>query len=144
MKTTQLTLLKTSSIIDNYITPEKISSAQTTDPTLMKVRELCNSGKVRGKASFFKKNGTQYRKFTSPKVGDDRVFVQFILPQYRKMVMRLANESIMSAHLAIKGTIQKVLAEFIWPEISSDIKRYCQFCDICQRTLSKGKIIKAH
>ena len=59
------------------------------------------------------------------------------------MVMKLAHESIMVGHLAIKRTIQKVLSEFFWPGIASAIKRFCQFCDICQRTIPKGKIIKA-
>lgn len=57
--------------------------------------------------------------------------------------MKFAHESLMSVHLAIKRTIQAVLAEFFRPGISSDIKRYSQACDICQRKLSKGKIVKA-
>ena len=36
-----------------------------------------------------------------------------------------------------------MLSEFLWPGIASDIKRFCQSCDICQRTIPKGKIIKA-
>ena len=59
------------------------------------------------------------------------------------MVMKLARESIMAGHLAIKRTIQKVLSEFFWPGIACDIKRFCQPCDICQRTVPKGKIIIA-
>lgn len=49
----------------------------------------------------------------------------------------------MLVHLAIKRTIQKVLAEFFWPRISSDIKRFCQSCDVCQRILHKERTIKA-
>ena len=49
----------------------------------------------------------------------------------------------MAGHLAIKRTIQKVLSEFFWPGINSDIKRFCQSCDICQHTIPKGKIVKA-
>ena len=49
----------------------------------------------------------------------------------------------MAGHLAIKRTGQKVLSEFYWPGINSDIKRFCQSCDICQRTIPKGKIVKA-
>ena len=59
------------------------------------------------------------------------------------MVMKLAYESIMAGHLAIKRTVQKALLEFFWPGIASDIQRFCQSCDICQRTIPKGKIIKA-
>ena len=49
----------------------------------------------------------------------------------------------MVGHLAIKRTMQKVLSEFYWPGINSDIKRFCQSYDICQRTIPKGKIVKA-
>ena len=38
--------------------------------------------------------------------------------------------------------MQKVLSDFYWPGINSDIKRFCQSCDICQRTIPKGKIVK--
>ena len=72
------------------------------------------------------------------------VFVQFVVPhQYCKTIMKIAHESIMSGHLAVKRTIQKVLSEFFWPGISSDIKRYCRFCDICLRTIAKGKTARA-
>ena len=36
-----------------------------------------------------------------------------------------------------------MLSEFFWPGIASDIKRFCQSCDICHRTRPKSKIIKA-
>ena len=105
---------------------------------------MCDTNEVRGKASFFKKNDLLYRKFCSPNIERGRIFVQLIvLQQYRKVVMKLAHESIMAGHLAIKRTIKKVLSEFVWFGIASDIKRFCQSCDICQRTIPKGKIIKA-
>lgn len=72
-----------------------------------------------------------------------QVFIQLVVPQqYRKMVMKLAHESIMSAHLPIKRTIQKVLDENFWLRKTSEIKRFCQSCDICQCTLPIGKIVK--
>ena len=53
-----------------------------------------------------------------------KVFVQLVVPQqYHKIIMKLAHESIMSGHLAVNRTIQKVLSEFFWPGISSNIKR---------------------
>ena len=72
------------------------------------------------------------------------MFVQLgVSQQYRKTIMKLAHESIMSGHLAVKRIIQKVLTEFLWPGISSDIKRYCCSCDICQCTIAKGKTARA-
>ena len=73
-----------------------------------------------------------------------KIFIQLVVPQqYRKMVMKLAHESILSGHLAVKLTIQKVLSEFFWPGIAIDIKRFCQSCDICQRTIAKSRNTRA-
>ena len=73
-----------------------------------------------------------------------KIFIQLVVPQqYRKMEMKLAHESILSGHLAVKRTIQKVLSEFFWPGIASDIKRFCQSCDICQCTIAKGRNTRA-
>ena len=73
-----------------------------------------------------------------------RVFVQLVVPQqYRKTIMKSVHEYIMSGHLAVKRTIQKVLSEFFWPGTSSDIKRYCRSCDFCQHTIAKGKTARA-
>ena len=72
------------------------------------------------------------------------MFVQLVVSQlYSKTIMKLAHESIMSVHLAVKRTIQKVLSEFFWPGISGDIKKYCRLCDICQRTITIGKSARA-
>ena len=95
---------------------------------------MCNSNAVRGKASFFKRNDLLYRKFSSPNFERGRIFVQLIVPrQYRKMVTKLAHESITAGHLAIQRTIQKGLSKFFGSGIANDIKRFCQSCDICQK-----------
>ena len=69
--------------------------------------------------SFFRKNDLIYRQFSSSYVEFGKIFIQLVIPQqYRKMVMKLAHESILSGHLAVKRTIQKVqkvLSEFFWP-----------------------------
>jgi hypothetical protein len=57
--------------------------------------------------------------------------------------MRIAHESIMVGHLATRRTVDRVTAEFYWPGITSDIKRYCRSCDICQRTVPKRQQIRA-
>ena len=136
--------LKTPSIIDRTITPAQVSKAQKDDVSLTTTRSRCEANETIGKATFLKKNDLLYRKFSSPNVEHGRTFTQLFVPQqYRTLVMKLAHESVMAGHLAIKRTMQKVLSEFYWPGINSDIKRFCQSCDICQRTIPKGKIVKA-
>ena len=136
--------LKTPNIIDRTITPAQVSKAQKDDVSLTTTRSRCEANETIGKATFLKKNDLLYRKFSSPNVEHGRTFTQLIVPQqYRTLVMKLAHESVMAGHLAIKRTMQKVLSKFYWPGINSDIKRFCQSCDICQRTIPKGKIVKA-
>ena len=136
--------LKTPSIIDRTTTPAQVSNAQKDDISLTTTRSRCEANETIRKATFLKKNDLLYRKFCSPNVEHGRIFTQFIVPQqYRTLVMKLAHESVIAGHLAIKRTMQKVLSEFYWPGINSDIKRFCQSCDICQRTTPKGKIVKA-
>ena len=138
------TSLKTPNIIDRDISPQQIKEAQVNDPTLARIRKACDESEVKGNAKFFRKNDLIYRQFSSPNVEFGKIFIQLVVPQqYRKMVMKLAHESILSGHLAVKRTIQKVLSEFFWPGIASDIKRFCQSCDICQRTIAKGRNTRA-
>ena len=137
------TSLKTPNIIDRDISPQQVKEAQVNDPTLARIRKACEESAVKGNAKFFRKNNLIY-KFSSSNVEFGKIFIQLVVPQqYRKMVMKLVHESILSGHLAVKRTIQKVLSEFFWPGIACDIKWSCQSCDICQRTIAKGRNTRA-
>ena len=48
----------------------------------------------------------------------------------------------MSGHLGTDRTTSKVFTEFSRPGVQAEARRYCQSCDICQRTTPKGKTIK--
>ena len=41
-----------------------------------------------------------------------------------------------------KKTLDRVVAEFFWPGICGDVARFCKSCDICQRTIQKGRVSK--
>ena len=56
--------------------------------------------------------------------------------------MRLAHETLMSGHLGTKKTLDRVAAEFFWPGICGDVARFCKSCNICQRTIQKGRVSK--
>ncbi len=36
----------------------------------------------------------------------------------------------------------KIMSEFYWPGIKSDVVRYCRSCDLCQKTFPKGKVTR--
>ena len=41
-----------------------------------------------------------------------------------------------------KKTLDRVTPNFHWPGVACDVQRYVQSCDICQRTILKGKNVK--
>ena len=49
----------------------------------------------------------------------------------------------MSGNLGIKKTMDRVLTEFCRPGVCDDVSRFCKSCDICQRTIRKGRVTKA-
>ena len=54
-------------------------------------------------------------------------------------MLELAHDSILGGHLATKKTYERVTSNFFWPGAYDDVSRYCQSCDICQRTIPKGR-----
>ena len=82
------------------------------------------------------KDGLVYRHYTTS--NPDEIFTQLVVPsKYRNIVTKLAHDSIMSGHLVTSRTVSRVLSEFYWPGIQSDIRRFCQSCDVSQRTYQK-------
>ena len=80
-----------------------------------------------------------YREFTK----GNKVTLQLVVPEgFREKVMRLAHETLMPGHLGTKKTLDRVVAEFFWPGICGDVVRFCKSCDICQRTIQKGRVSK--
>ena len=86
------------------------------------------------------KNGLMYRQFTSPPEKGSVVHKQLVLPHsLRESVLEVAHDSILGGHLATKKTYDRVISNFFWPGAYDDVSRYCQSCDICQRTIPKGR-----
>ena len=51
---------------------------------------------------------------------------------FREKVLRLAHETL----------LDRVVSEFFWPGVCDDVARFCKSCDICQRTIQKGRVTK--
>ncbi len=130
------------------VTVEKLKVAQQDDPSLKRCRELAKEktekiGRKDSKQMFIMEKGILYRQFQAPKVDFGNVFKQVVVPlKFRTQVMRLAHESILGGHQGPTKTSDKVLSNFYWPGVQADVKRYCQSCDICQRTIPKGRVTK--
>lgn len=132
-------------MITEDINPMTIRDAQEDDHSLKNVRENVENNlsqvKKNGKVSWFKKNDLMFRQY-STHVGDrEKSYSQLVVPdKFRNQVMKLAHDSLLAGHLGTQRTLARVTSEFWWPGIQSDVRRFCQSCDICQRTVHKGKI----
>ena len=125
---------------------EALKQAQDTDPNLDSIRGRVESGSItvsrglnRGETKFVRKKGLLYRQFTK----GNKVTLQLVVPVgFREKVLRLAHETLLTEHLGIKKTLDRVVSEFFWPGVCGDVARFCKSCDICQRTIQKGRVTK--
>ena len=125
---------------------EAFKQALDSDPKLNGIRQRVESGRVtvsrglnRGETKFVLKKDLMYRQFTK----GNKLTLQLVIPEsFREKVLRLAHETLMSGHLGINKTMDRVLTEFFWPGVCGDVSRLCKSCDICQRTIQKGRVTK--
>ena len=129
------------------LTSTEFKKLQETDKSLDKLRKKIESDSVErprqwGTEVYYinQKNGLMYRQFTSPPEKGSVVHKQLVLPHsLRESVLEVAHDSILGGHLATKKTYDGVTSNFFWPGAYDDVSRYCQSCDICQRTIPKGR-----
>ncbi|GFR88459.1 zinc finger protein [Elysia marginata] len=122
--------------------PVMINCAALKDP---KIQELVDAGitlRRGGKVvSFEKARGVVYRRYEDP--GRNVSIKQVMLPKsLREYVMSVAHNSLIEAHLWIRRTKDKFLSNFYWPGIDDDVTRYCRSCDVCQRMVKKGIVLR--
>ena len=58
-------------------------------------------------------------------------------------VLSVAHDGLLSGHCGIKRTRERVMSNFYWKDVASDVKRYCRSCEVCQKTAPKGRQGKA-
>jgi len=103
-------------------------------------QEIIRSGKL-ATVRYEKCNGVLNRVYQLPGRSDIK---QLMVPeQLRKAVLGLAHDSVMSGHQGVHKTTDRLMSNFWWPGVRGDVTRYCQSCDVCQRTIPRGRISKA-
>jgi len=83
----------------------------------------------RGKGGFIEKDGLLYhiKKILG------QTFSQLCLPKSRRgQVLELAHDTF-GGHLGEKRIRERIRLSFTWPSLTSDCKRYCQTCTVCQK-----------
>ena len=135
------------------VVPDEVNSFLRVDKTdLIELqRKDASLGKYYGKEgrvfkgeseSYFEVvDGILFRKYRNPRIARGEWIKQVLLPtSLRRTVMTVAHETIMGGHMGSKKTLDKIQACFYWPGIIADVTRFCQSCDICQKTVPKGAV----
>ena len=92
---------------------------------------------------FETKRGVLYRMYKMINKPMDPVVKQLVVPKERRpLILKMAHEAVMSGHMGIQRTLDRIMSNFYWPGIHGDVVRYCRSCDICQRTTPKGRVQK--
>lgn len=134
--------------IGDLTDPASFKDEQQRDTSLRKCHQRATSGEQKvtksGAVESFKyKCGFLYRIFYSPKIENGKLFTQLVVPtSYREQVLHISHDSLMAGHLKTGKTCAKILAQFFWPGVQSDVNRYCKSCDLCQKTVPKGKLTR--
>jgi len=147
-KQNRVKLMKTPDTVDVGVSRRDLIEMQAQDESLEPLRKLATFGEVRktGKANeshYGFDKGVLMRYFRSPKIECGNTLNQVVVPEkLRSKVMKLGHECILAGHLAAKKTTDRILSNFYWSNIWSDVSRYCQSCDQCQRSVPKGRVTK--
>lgn len=133
-KTTPLKVVPTDArYLDIPITKEE----QEADVSLMGL--VKNGTSTQGIGDVQLDKGLWYRK----RFNNGREVKQLLVPRDRRVtILKLSHECLLAGHLGIKKTSDRILSCFYWPGVTTDIKRWCKSCDVCQRTVPKGRVTK--
>ena len=75
----------------------------------------------------------KWRPFDVPADDEWAVYHQIVVPKsYHHEILSIAHESPMSGHLGINKTYHKIINNFYWPGLKSDVSKYCKTCHTCQ------------
>ena len=135
--------LKVSKVEGLNITVEEFKERQKNDEKLRKYWDWAKGGqKTDGsETDFVIENDILYRI----KQGSLAESVkQLVIPtSLEERVIAYSHESLLSGHLGIQSTINKLLSEFFVLGYHTKVKRYVKSCDCCQRNGSMNKGCKA-
>ncbi|KAK7110805.1 hypothetical protein V1264_014623 [Littorina saxatilis] len=124
---------------------DRLIQLQEADSTLTKYRSrpVKEMTKGEGTVQFEVKAKILYRVFQHARVNGGKPLRQVLVPQpLGRQVMEVAHDSIMEGHLGVKKTSDRIQAAFYWPGLHADVTRFCRSCDICQKTIPRGRVPK--
>ena len=128
------------------VTPKQLEEDQRKDEGLKHLWDKArNEDEGRTKYMFIEDDGCLYRQErdpNNPKEGKGHKLL--VIPhKHREKIIKTAHDSLISGHMGINNTISKIMTQFFWPGLAGDVSRFCRSCDICQKTIDKGRVPKA-
>lgn len=132
-KCENVTLMPVETDVDFKIDREMLIKAQQSDSTLVQCwSSAVSDDKQFGSVCFFVENGVLMRKW-APDSTEWNTVTQVVVPvEYRPQVLRLAHDSVAGGHLGVKKTYLKILRNFFWPGLKSEVVKHCRSCHVCQ------------
>ena len=116
-------------------TPKEMIQAQQDDQSLIMLRRAAEEGKMKHGSSMVYRRGILYQSKLDRKGHET---LRLVVPKpFREKVLIYAHDHPLAGHCSHKRTTDKICREFWWPSCATEIKRYCQSCDVCQRNMPK-------
>ena len=72
------------------------------------------------------KNGLYYRVFKKSNKSKQIYNQLIVLSKLRGKVLKIIYDGIMSGHLGIRKTTDRIFNEFFWPAVRKDVQQYCK------------------
>ena len=119
----------------------QLTEWQREDDTLARARKLADEGKSvssgKGLIEFCRKRGILYHVYGK---GGSQISQLVVPKQLRETVIKLAHDPPMGGHLGAKKTRERIWGTFYWPGLCSQVRRYCESCEQCQRVVPRGRV----
>ncbi len=125
------------------VTREKLIEAQKNDVSLVKCFKLVEKPGLNN-VSLVVKDGLLLRKWHKNNTTDDEwnVVYQVVVPSiFRQQVLSLAHDHLLSGHLGVTKTYNRVLQHFFWYGLKLDVVQFCKTCHVCQYAGKPNQVI---
>ncbi len=116
------------------LTLDKLMEAQKNDGSLVKCFELAEKPDLNN-VSFVVKAGLLMRKWHKNNTTDDEwnVVYQVVVPSiFHQQVLTLAHDHLLSGHLGVTKTYNRVLQHLFWYGLKRDVVQFCKTCHVYQ------------
>ena len=133
-------------VVDQRVSADDFLREQKKDESLRKCFYSAEATKWKPMSDqtthFVVDRGLIYRLYMKDKGGE--IVKQLVVPRIlRRQIMRLWHETLLLGHRGVWKSPDRILLNFYWPGIAGDVHTFCQSCDICQRSISRGNVPKA-